>query len=133
MRIASRIFYLLAALCLVTFVGLLVADAGGNLFALFLVLTLICLGVGFQLDGAYKKRERKRQGIAEPQDPSAGELKQAVLTYNATAASTQASIGSRAGPGSGLGSTYDAGIGSMSNTQKYGVLTTLADDLKKQD
>mgnify|MGYP007101853039 CR=1 FL=1 len=130
MRIASRVFYLLAAFCLVTFVGLLVADVEGNLFALFLVLMLICLGVGFQLDGAYKKREQKRQGAEPPEDPNAGAMKQAVLTYNATAATTQ-TVGSA--KGGGLGSSYDGAFGPMSGTQKYGVLTTLADDLKKQD
>ena len=130
MRIASRIFYLLAALCLVTFLVLLISDRGGNLFALFLVLLLICLGVGFQLDGAYKKREQKRQGLVTPQDPNAGEMKQAVLTYNATAATTQTVGSTKSG---GLGSSYDGAFGSMSGTQKYGVLTTLADDLKKQD
>lgn len=131
MRIASRIFYLLAALCLVTFIVLLVSDTGGNLFALFLVLLLICLGMGFQLDSAAKKREQKRQGLEEPQDPDASRKKQAVLMYNATAATTQANIGNaKAG---GMGSSFDAGLGNMSGTQKYGVLSTLADDLKKKD
>ena len=130
MRIASRICYILAAACVITMVVLLVTDIGGNLFALFLVLALICAGLGFQLDGAYKKRERKRQNIQTPEDPEAGEKRKAVLIYNATAATTQTVASSKAG---GLGSSYDGAFGTMSGTQKYGVLSTLAKDLKHED
>ena len=130
MRIASRICYVLAAACTVTFVALLVTDAGGNLFALFLVLALIGVGLGFQLDGAYKKRERKRQQIQVPEDPEAGEKRQAVLIYNATAATTQTVGRTRAG---GLGSSYDGAFGAMSGAQRYGVISTLAKDLKHDE